>query len=295
MSSRRRHPNWIRARLPSGEQVGATLGVLRRHGVATVCQEAQCPNLGECFDDGTATFMIMGRVCSRVCGYCAVEHGPLDPLDPKEPQNVARAAVEMGLRHVVITSVTRDDLPDGGAAHFAQCAGAVKAALPDCSVEVLVPDFGGQAESIERVADSPIDVLNHNVETVPRLYPTVRPQADFERSITLLERAHARRPELATKSGLMLGLGETDEEIEQVLVRLHEAGCSIITLGQYLQPTRKQLPVARYLTPEEFAAWAQRARAIGFTGVASAPLVRSSYRAGACWQDVHSPPAQQVQ
>lgn len=262
-----------------------TAGTLRRLELATVCQEARCPNVGECFAEGTATFMILGRVCTRHCRFCAVSHGHPEPLDPDEPRRLADAAAEMRLRHVVITSVTRDDLEDGGAAHFRRCAEALKTALPDCTVELLVPDFGGRPESLNEVLRAPMDVLNHNVETVPRLYPTVRPEADFDRSLVLLDHAHRQRPELPTKSGLMLGLGETADEIEQVLVRLRNAGCSILTIGQYLQPTHAQLPVTRYLPPQEFDHWAERGRSLGFAWVLSGPLVRSSYHAGKCWTD----------
>jgi lipoic acid synthetase len=250
---------------------------LRRSRLATVCQEARCPNLGECFADGTATFMILGRVCTRNCAFCAVEKGAPAPVDPGEPARLAEAAAALRLRHVVITSVTRDDLPDGGAAQFRCCAEAVKAALPDCSIELLVPDFAGKPDALNEVLRAPVDILNHNIETVPRLYPAVRPMADFERSIALL--AQARRPGLKTKSGLMLGLGETAPEIEAALVRLRQAGCAIVTLGQYLQPTRGCLPVDRYVTPEEFESWAHAARALGFEQAVAGPLVRSSYHA----------------
>jgi len=260
-----------------------TAATLRRLNLATVCQEARCPNLGECFAERTVTFMILGRICTRHCRFCAVEHGRPEPPDPDEPHRLAQAAAEMHLHHVVITSVTRDDLNDGGAAHFRRCAEEVKAALSDCTIELLVPDFAGRAESLDEVLRAPIDVLNHNVETVPRLYSAVRPEADCERSLALLERAHRRHPELATKSGLMVGLGETAAEVEQVILRLRQAGCSIVTIGQYLQPTRLQLPVQRYVPPEEFDRWAGVARSLGFSQVLSGPLVRSSYHAGSCW------------
>lgn len=278
----RRHPSWIKARLPAGEAVKRTHDILGHHGVATVCREARCPNLGECFAEGTATFMILGRVCTRKCAFCAVAHDRPQPLDPGEPGRVGRAAAAMGLRHVVITSVTRDDLADGGASHFRRCAEAVKEEMAECSIEVLVPDFGGRRESLDEVLRAPIDVLNHNVETVPRLYPTVRPQADFERSLGLLERARRRRGGLKTKSGMMLGLGETDDEIEDVLHRLRSVDCAFVTLGQYLQPTRDNLPVARYVPPEVFNRWAETGYSLGFEQVQSGPLVRSSYHAGLC-------------
>jgi len=247
--------------------------------MATVCQEARCPNIGACFAEGTATFMIMGRICTRRCSFCAVQQGEPQPLDDEEPARLAGAVAQMRLRHVVITSVTRDDLADGGALHFRHCAEEVEAALPDATIELLVPDFAGRRESLDEVLRGPVDVLGHNVETVPRLYPTVRPAASFERSLDLLRRARERRSDLPTKSGLMLGLGESHDEIEEVIVRLCSVGCSILTLGQYLQPTRDQLPVARYVAPEEFDDWADRARSLGFSAVQAGPLVRSSYHA----------------
>ncbi len=226
--------------------------------------------------------MILGRVCTRRCRFCAVQQGQPLPPDPDEPQRLAQAARAMALRHVVITSVTRDDLADGGALHFRLCAEAVKQALPNTTVEVLVPDFGGRADSLDDVLAAPIDVFNHNIETVPRLYPSVRPEADFGRSLALLETARRKRPDLAVKSGLMLGLGESDAEIAEVLGDLCRAGCSIVTLGQYLQPTRAQLPVARYVSPEEFDRWARVGRAMGIRRMMTGPLVRSSYHAGEC-------------
>jgi len=281
--TKRRHPSWVKARLPAGATVARTVSILRRFGLATVCREARCPNIGECFAEGAATFMIMGDICTRDCQFCAVAHGRPQPLDRGEPRRLARAAAEMQLRHVVITSVTRDDLDDGGASHFCRCAEELKTSLPVCTIELLVPDFGGRAESLDSVLRAPIDVFNHNVETVPRLYPTVRPGADFDRSLALLKRAHEKRSDIATKSGLMLGLGESAAEVEQVLVGLRGVGCSILTIGQYLQPTRAQLPVERYVSPQEFEQLAETAQSLGFSHVLSGPLVRSSYHAGACW------------
>jgi len=281
-----RHPPWVKARIPAGGEFARTEAILRRHRLATVCREARCPNIGECFAAGTATFMILGRRCTRNCRFCAVESAPPLPPDPEEPKRLGEAAAQLGLRHVVITSVTRDDLADGGAGHFRRCVEAVKARLPDCSIEVLVPDFGGRAESLAEVLRAPIDILNHNVETVPRLYPRVRPEADFDRTIALLREARRLRPDLVTKSGLMVGLGETGAEVEQVLFRLRDAGCAILTIGQYLQPTRRQLPVERYVRPEEFSAWERRGLEIGFECVVAGPLVRSSYRAASCWKVV---------
>jgi lipoic acid synthetase len=225
--------------------------------------------------------MIMGDVCTRNCGFCAVTHGRPELLDPEEPSRVAQAAEGLGLRHVVVTSVNRDDLPDGGAGHFAATSRAIKERLPDCRVEVLIPDFGGDESSVDMVAASPIDVLNHNIETVPRLYRRVRPSADYRRSLSVLRRGRWARRRLVTKSGLMLGLGETRAEVREVLEALRDAVCEILTLGQYLQPTQRHLPVERYLHPDEFADLKQEALALGFRHVESGPLVRSSYRAWA--------------
>ncbi len=247
----------------------------------TVCQEARCPNLVECFGRGTATFMILGSVCTRGCRFCAVEHGQPMPLDPHEPERVAEAAVRLDLRHVVITSVTRDDLPDGGAAQFAETIRAVRRELPECTVEVLIPDFGGSCTALDRVLAAKPDVLNHNLETVPRLYPDVRPGADYRRSLGLLAYAKSRSRRLATKSGLMLGLGEGGLEVFRALRDLRAAQCDILTLGQYLQPTDRQLPIARYVSPGEFAGYRERAEEMGFRSVTAGPLVRSSYRAEA--------------
>lgn len=246
-------------------------------GLHTVCQEARCPNLWECYARNTATFLILGDRCTRDCRFCAVAHGTPAPPDPEEPERVARAAAEMGLSYVVITSVTRDDLADGGAAHFAAAIAAVRRHLPQARVEVLIPDFQGRPEALSTVIRAAPDVINHNVETVPRLYPQVRPQADYRRSLALLGRIAASG--IPAKSGLMLGLGERAEEVRSVLEELCRAGCRILTLGQYLQPSPAHLPVAAWVPPEEFEAWRRLALAIGFDEVASAPLVRSSYRA----------------
>ena len=277
-----RHPEWIRAHTTGTPAFTDTRERLRRLGLHTVCEEAQCPNIGECFAHGTATFMILGRTCTRSCRFCAVEHAAAARLawpDPEEPGRVAAAVAEMELRHVVITSVTRDDLPDGGASHFAACASAIKAARPNATVEVLVPDFRGDRLSLRVLVESPIDVLNHNIETVPRLYRTVRPGADYWRSLNLIARAAAMRASLLTKSGLMLGLGERPDEVRAVLHDLRESSCSILTLGQYLRPSSNLLPVDRYVSPEEFVEWKREADTMGFSHVESAPLVRSSYHA----------------
>lgn len=280
-----KHPSWIKARMPGTAEFGETNEILRRHGLKTVCEEAECPNIGECYGHLTATFMILGNVCTRGCKFCAVMQGhpKAMPPDAHEPEQLAQAVLEMGLSHVVITSVTRDDLPDEGAGHFAACARAIKRLAPDTRIEVLIPDFRGHAGPLAIVMDSPIDVLNHNTESVPRLYRDVRRGARYWRTLTLIARAKALRPEIPTKSGLMLGLGETDEEIRSVLFDLRENGCDIITLGQYLQPSPDLLPVQRYLRPGEFRTWHDEALAMGFRYVESGPLVRSSYHA---WRHV---------
>lgn len=278
-----RKPPWLRARAPGGKVWAETRRLLGDLDLNTVCQEAMCPNLGECWGHATATFMLMGDVCTRICGFCAVRHGAPLPLDPDEPRRVAEAAARLRLRHVVVTSVNRDDLPDGGAAHFAATAREIKRLQPDCAVEVLVPDFRGDERSIETVVDSPIDVLNHNTETVPRLYPRVRPGARYARSLDLLARARHRRGDLRVKSGLMAGLGEREEELVEVFRDLHASGCDILTIGQYLRPTREHLPIDRWVRPEEFDRYRGRALALGFRYVESGPLVRSSYHA---WKHV---------
>jgi lipoyl synthase len=278
----RRHPEWIKVRAARGSAVAETRNTLRSMHVHTVCEEARCPNLGECWGERTATFMLMGDVCTRNCGFCAVAHGRPQPLDPAEPARVAEAAARLGLRHVVVTSVDRDDLPDGGAGHFAATAREIKQRSGSCRIEVLTPDFRGDPNAIAAVVDAPIEILNHNLETVPRLYRRVRPAADYARSLDLLRFAKHRRPELLTKSGLMLGLGEGTDELLAVLAELRGTGCDILTLGQYLQPTSDHLPVERYVHPDEFADLRHRALALGFRHVESGPLVRSSYHAR--WQ-----------
>jgi lipoyl synthase len=275
----RRHPEWIRVRAARGPAVAETRSTLRSLRVHTVCEEARCPNLGECWGERTATFMLMGDICTRNCGFCAVAHGCPQPLDPEEPARVAEAAARLALCHVVVTSVDRDDLPDGGAEHFAATAREIKRRSASCRIEVLTPDFRGDPNAIATVVDAPINILNHNVETVPRLYRRVRPGADYARSLDLLRFAKHRRPALLTKSGLMLGLGEQPEELRSVLSDLRICGCDILTLGQYLQPTRDHLPIERYASPDEFADLRRQALALGFRHVESGPLVRSSYHA----------------
>ena len=246
--------------------------------LATVCQSAQCPNLGECFAKGTATFMIMGTRCTRICRFCAVDKGSPAPLDAGEPRRIAMAVRRMGLKHAVVTSVTRDDLPDGGAGHFAETIQHIHQQCPGVSVEVLVPDLNGAVQALDTVCAARPDVFNHNIETVPRLYSRIRPMAEYRRSLGVL--SYAAHKGLMAKSGLMLGLGETEDEIKQVIRDLKKAGCMLLTIGQYLAPSKDHAPMARYVPPEEFEMWAKTARDMGFTSVASGPLVRSSYHAG---------------
>jgi lipoyl synthase len=274
-----RKPDWLTRRLPAGPEYEKVRALIKDRKLHTVCQEARCPNQWECFSRQTATFLIMGSRCTRNCRFCAVDQGPLEPPDPGEPNRVAEAAKRMGLRYVVITSVTRDDLADGGAGFFAETIREVRATLPGALVEVLIPDFQGDAEALRTVIAARPDVLNHNLETVPRLYPLVRPGAIYSRSLELLRKAGTYDSSICTKSGLMLGLGESPEEVRETLLDLRDAGCRMLTLGQYLQPSAAHLEVARYLSPEEFDRWRETALTTGFTRVASGPLVRSSYHA----------------
>ena len=275
-----RKPSWIRAKAPTDPKVIALKQLLREQDLHTVCEEASCPNLGECFAHGTATFMIMGALCTRRCPFCDVAHGRPKPLDTDEPARLADAVRLMQLRYVVVTSVDRDDLRDGGAAHFAACISAIRAASPTTRIEVLVPDFRGRMEpALAALQATPPDVFNHNLETVPRLYSSVRPGADYAWSLELIRRTKALLPDVPTKSGVMLGLGEEMDEVHQVLRDLRAHDCDMVTIGQYLQPSRSHLPVARFVTPAEFDALAEFARGLGFANVASGPLVRSSYHA----------------
>jgi len=279
MSERgKRLPPWLKKRLPRQEELEPVQAMLRELHLATVCQEAHCPNLCECFARGTATFMILGRTCTRNCTFCAVHGGAPEPVDPDEPERLAEAVERLGLRHVVVTSVTRDDLPDGGSEQFARTIRAIRART-EARVEVLTPDFQGRAQDTDRVAAERPDIYNHNVETVPRLYAEVRPEADYARSLALLRRVTDQ--DLVAKSGLMLGLGESEQEVRQALADLLEAGCRALTLGQYLRPSEAHHPVVRYVTPEEFDALGRAASGMGFDAVASGPFVRSSYNAGA--------------
>ncbi len=275
-----RKPPWIRVRVSNSPAVARLKSMLRDHRLHTVCEEASCPNLHECFAHGTATFMIMGDVCTRRCPFCDVAHGRPAPLDPNEPTELAETVEAMGLRYVVITSVDRDDLRDGGGGHFAVCIEALRKRCPGTRVEVLVPDFRGRMDAaLARLATAPPDVFNHNLETVPRLYKKVRPGADYAWSLRLIERFKAQHPEIPTKSGLMLGLGETADEVTQVMQDLRRHGCEMLTIGQYLQPSRYHLAVERYWTPQEFGELGRVARLLGFASVASGPMVRSSYHA----------------
>ena len=272
-------PEWIRTKVPKHEKAKPLRRELNRLGIHTVCQSARCPNIGECFSRGTATFMILGETCTRNCGFCAVKMGRGEPVDPYEPIKIATMVNKLNLRHAVITSVTRDDLPDEGATQFAKTVKAIKSLCPSTTVEVLTPDFHAHRELIAVVVDAKPDVYNHNVETVPRLQKLARPQASYERSLKVLETVKELAPKMLTKSGLMVGLGETTDEVVQVLKDLREVGCDIVTIGQYLQPTKKHLPVARYVAPEEFAELERIGYELGFKYVFSGPFVRSSYLA----------------
>jgi lipoic acid synthetase len=272
-----RKPSWLRAQLPGGEGYRETLDTVKDHKLHTVCEEAQCPNLGECWSRGTATVMILGDVCTRACGFCAVKSGRPTELDLDEPARVAEAVALMKLRHVVITSVARDELKDGGSEVWAQTIRATRSANPQTSIEVLIPDFMGNEVAWKTVFDARPDILNHNTETVPRLAPSVRSVAKWERTLALLTAAAAAG--LVTKSGLMLGLGERDDEVEATLRALHQAGVSVITLGQYLQPSPQHLPIFEYVHPDKFAHWKRWGLDLGFRVVESGPMVRSSYHA----------------
>jgi len=282
MKESAKFPPWLKKRLPSGGAADEVRELLRGLRLATVCQSAHCPNQCECFARGTATFMILGSACTRNCRFCAVGHGPVEPPDPQEPERLAEAAARLKLAHVVVTSVTRDDLPDGGAEQFRRTIEALRRRM-NCRIEVLTPDFQGNREAIERVASARPDVYNHNVETVPRLYPMVRPQADYRRSLALLAFVKERHPDVSTKSGLMAGLGESRQEMLAALAELRASRCDLLTIGQYLAPSRDHLPVQEFVTPERFADYERCAREMGFSGVACGPFVRSSYHAGALY------------
>lgn len=272
-------PPWLKKRIPPFQYLTKVKSILDEAALHTVCEEARCPNLGECFASGTATILILGDICTRNCGFCAVKHGvPSLPIEA-EPGRVSRAVKEMALQYVVITSVTRDDLPDGGASHFAKTIQAIRALDQKIKIEVLIPDFRGNPSSLAMVLDASPDVLNHNIETVPRLYPEVRPRADYGSSLDLLRRSKESHPHALTKSGFMLGLGETHEEVLELLRDLREVGCDFLTIGQYLQPRQDRLPVKRFIPPEEFEEYKKIGERIGFKALASGPFVRSSFHA----------------
>lgn len=275
--SKKRHPIWLNLPSPKARDIERIEELLNRLRLKTVCESAQCPNIGECFNRGTATFMIMGARCTRNCRFCAVDCGCPDPLDMGEPERVANAVQHLGLKYVVVTSVTRDDLDDGGAGHFTNTIAAIRKICPDTEVEVLVPDFKGSLTALKTVCKARPDMFNHNIETVPRLYPLARPQASFERSLNVLK--FATQQKLKVKSGIMLGLGEKPGELLETLLALRRTGCEYLTLGQYLSPSKVHVPVARYVQPQEFNRWAEKAKAIGFKEVAAGPLIRSSYKA----------------
>ena len=276
----KRKPDWIRSKVPSNPEVSRLKTLLREHQLHTICEEAACPNLGECFTQGTATFLIMGQICTRRCPFCDVAHGKPDPLDQNEPAHLAKTIAAMKLKHVVVTSVDRDDLRDGGAAHFRECIKEIRIQSPKTNIEVLVPDFRGRMNvALEVLAECPPDIFNHNLESIPRLYKAVRPGSDYQWSLDLIKNFQAQHPNVPTKSGLMLGLGETIDEIKQVMQDLRDHDCQMLTLGQYLQPSRHHLAVERFVTPAEFDDLAVVAKGMGFEHVASGPMVRSSYHA----------------
>ena len=281
---RRRFPPWLRKRIPADGDAQRVRALLKDLRLATVCQSARCPNLCECFSRGTATFMILGSVCSRNCRFCAVPNGPVSPPEADEPDRVAEATSQLELKHVVVTSVTRDDLADGGAEQFRRTILAIKART-QAHVEVLTPDFQGNKSAIAHVASANPNVYNHNVETIERLYPDIRPEANYRRSLDLLGQVARDHPSVLTKSGIMVGLGETRDEVLKVLRDLRAVGCALLTVGQYLQPTPTHAPIARFVPPEEFADYEQAARGMGFAGAASGPFVRSSYNAGALFEN----------
>lgn len=275
-----RKPDWIRVRIPSNQEVQKIKTLLREQKLHTVCEEAACPNLPECFGNGTATFMIMGDICTRRCPFCDVAHGRPNPLDTEEAAHLAESVLRLKLKYVVITSVDRDDLKDGGAQHFVDCINAVRTDNPTTKIEVLVPDFRGRMDiALKIMKASPPDVFNHNIESAPRLYKAIRPGSDYQWSLDLLKRFKQEVPDVPTKSGLMVGLGETDEEIFEVIKDLFDHGVRMITIGQYLQPSKEHAPLDRFVSPEQFDKFADYANQLGFTSVASGPMVRSSYRA----------------
>ncbi len=285
MTSPTPKPIWLRRRLPPLGNSATVQAALQGHGLHTVCAEAHCPNQMECFGRGDATFLLLGPNCSRNCTFCAIEKSHVRPVDPEEPERVAQAVVDLRLGFCVLTMVTRDDLPDGGAAHVAETIRAIRRTAPGLGIEVLISDLGGDPSALDTVLQSRPEVLNHNVETVPRLYPTVRPGADYARSLDLLSRASRHRPSLATKSGIMLGLGESRDEVIRALEDIRTAGCRIVTVGQYLAPSERHHPVVRYIPPPEFLDYQNLALAMGFGAAVSSPFVRSSYQAGQTYKE----------
>ena len=279
MKQRRRLPEWLKVRMPGGPRYIELKNLMRDSALHTVCEEAHCPNIGSCWERGTATFMILGDICTRACSYCAVTTGRPGSLDLQEPVRLAETAERMGLRYAVITSVNRDDLADGGAFMFAQCITQVRKRLPECKIEVLIPDFEGDRRALETVMEARPDTLNHNIETVRRIFHRVRPKGDFDQSLELLERAKTIAPDAVTKSGMMVGLGETWEEIIENMRELRSVDCDLLTIGQYLRPSEKHIALAKWYTPEEFEELKREGQALGFRHVASGPLVRSSYHA----------------
>lgn len=274
-----RRPSWLKVRLPTGEKYRMLRDILQRGHLNTVCEEARCPNIGECYSQGTATFLILGKVCTRNCGFCNVARGKGLPPDPSEPERVAKVAKEMGLKHIVVTSVTRDDLEDGGARVFAETINAIRTYNHGSTIEVLIPDFHGSLNALNIVIDASPEVINHNIETVPRLYSYARPGASYRYSLNILKRVKENAPHIITKSGLIVGMGERKEEVIDVMRDLREKDCEILTIGQYLSPSRKHLPVERFYHPEEFEELRETGLEMGFLHVESGPLVRSSYHA----------------
>jgi lipoic acid synthetase len=274
-----RKPDWLKVRFPAGENYTRIDRYHRLNGLNSVCRSAACPNQGECWSQGTATFMILGTICSRHCRFCNVASGQLDPPDPEEPRKVAKAIHELELNHAVITTVTRDDLSDGGASQFVRLIREIRKLTSDCRIELLISDLQGDWEALSSILLEKPDILGHNVETVPRLYSQVRPEAEYQRSLALLAEVYRQDSEIITKSGLMLGMGETEDEVLQVMADLRDHNCQLLTLGQYLAPSRHHFPVQRYVSPQEFSAYAEKGLALGFSHVESGPLVRSSYHA----------------
>ena len=279
MAERRRLPEWLKVKMPGSPSYIELKGLMRDSGLHTVCEDARCPNIGECWDRGTATFMVLGDICTRACSYCAVKSGRPVGLDLQEPVRLAEAVERMGLKYAVITSVDRDDLPDGGAFIFAQCIRQIRKRLPDCKIEVLIPDFEGNWDALRAVMDAAPDTLNHNIETARRIFRRVRPKGDYDQSLELLSRAKAIAPGGVTKSGMMVGLGETWDEIIETMRDLRSVDCDLLTIGQYLRPSPKHIALARWYTPQEFDELGREGRSLGFRHVASGPLVRSSYHA----------------